>query len=93
MSSLFDAIIRGSIKHRYLVLVGALALVALGVWSATSARLDALPNFTPPIVIVQAEAPGDHSSPNPAVASQTDDGGVDSQSSQGAFDPCLELAE
>lgn len=58
MSALFDAIIRGSIKNRHLVLLGALALVVVGVWSARSARLDALPNFTPPIVTVQAEAPG-----------------------------------
>jgi len=58
VSALFDAIIRGSIKNRHLVLLGALAVVVLGIWSARSARLDALPNFTPPIVIVQAEAPG-----------------------------------
>lgn len=58
MSALFDAIIRGSIKNRHLVLLGALALVVVGVWSARDAHLDALPNFTPPIVVVQAEAPG-----------------------------------
>ncbi len=58
MNALFDAIIRGSIRNRYLVILGALALAAFGLWSARSARLDALPNFTPPLVIVQAEAPG-----------------------------------
>lgn len=58
MSALFDAIIRGSIRNRYLVLLGALALVIAGVWSARGAHLDALPNFTPPIIIVQSEASG-----------------------------------
>ncbi|HEY3452752.1 MAG TPA: efflux RND transporter permease subunit [Myxococcales bacterium] len=58
MNALFDAIIRGSIKSRHLVILAALALVALGVWTARGAHLDALPNFTPPLVIVQAEAPG-----------------------------------
>lgn len=58
MSALFDAVIRGSIANRYVVLVGALALVITGIWFARDARLDALPNFTPPIVVVQAEAPG-----------------------------------
>lgn len=58
MNTLFDAVIRASIKNRQLVLLAAIALIVLGTWSARSARLDALPNFTPPIVIVQAEAPG-----------------------------------
>ncbi len=58
MSALFDAIIRGSIKNRYLVLLAALALVAIGAWAARSGHLDALPDFTPPMVVVQAEAPG-----------------------------------
>ncbi len=58
MSALFDAIIRASINNRLVVLLGAMALMVFGVWSSRSARFDALPNFTPPIVIVQAEAPG-----------------------------------
>jgi len=55
---LFDAIIRGSIKNRHLVLLGALALIVVGIWAVRGAHLDALPNFTPPMVSVQAEAPG-----------------------------------
>src|SRR4051812_2528956 len=58
MNALFDAIIGGSIRHRQLVLLAALGLLVLGIWSAQGARLDALPNFTPPLVVVQAEAPG-----------------------------------
>src|SRR5690348_1144092 len=33
-------------------------MAAAGLWSMRSARLDALPSFTPPMVSVQAEAPG-----------------------------------
>ena len=58
MNSLFNAIIRGSIKNRWLVLLGALLLLAVGVWSARTAHLDALPDFAPPYVVVQAEARG-----------------------------------
>ena len=58
MNALFDAIIRGSIRNRSVVLLAALALVVAGIWHAREAHLDALPSFTPPIVTVQAEAPG-----------------------------------
>lgn len=58
MNALFDAIIRASIRHRHVILLAALALVVLGAALIQHARLDALPNFTPPIVIVQSEAPG-----------------------------------
>jgi CzcA family heavy metal efflux pump len=58
VNALFDALIRASIQNRHLVLLASLALVVVGVWSAGSARLDALPNFTPSLVVVQAEAPG-----------------------------------
>ena len=58
MNALFDAIIRGSIKNRHIIVLGAVALMVVSVWSAKEARLDALPEFTPPIVIVQAESPG-----------------------------------
>lgn len=58
MNALFDAIIAGSIRNRHVVLFAALALIAAGVWSARNARFDALPDFTPPTVAVQTEAPG-----------------------------------
>jgi len=58
VNALFDALIRGSIRHRHLVLLGAIALVIVGTWSARSARFDALPSFAPPMVVVQSEAPG-----------------------------------
>jgi CzcA family heavy metal efflux pump len=58
MGGFFDRLIFWSIHNRAVVLLGAAALVAGGVWSAFHASLDVLPNFTPPFVVVQAEAPG-----------------------------------
>lgn len=58
MNSLFDALIRGSIKNRHLVLLAAAVPVALGAYWIRGVHRDALPNFTPPMVVVQAEAPG-----------------------------------
>lgn len=53
-----DGVIAASIRSRPLVIAGALALVVGGVWLARRARLDALPSFTPPMVVVQTEALG-----------------------------------
>ena len=58
MGRFFDALIAWSIHNRVVVLLGAAALVAAGIWSALRAPLDVLPDFTPPLVIVQTEATG-----------------------------------
>ena len=58
MGRLLDAIIRWSIYNRALVLVGALAVSVAGIWTASRASLDVMPDFTPPRVVVQTEAPG-----------------------------------
>src|SRR5579884_4333349 len=58
MGRLLDAIIRWSIENRVVVLIGALALAVAGVFVATRASLDVLPDFTPPRVVIQTEAPG-----------------------------------
>ena len=58
MGALFDGLISWSIHNRVVVLLGAAALVGAGVWSAAHASVDVLPNFTPPFVVVQTEAPG-----------------------------------
>jgi len=58
VSFLFDALIRGSIRHRHLVLFASLAWVVFGLWFSRSAHFDALPSFAPPMVIVQTEAAG-----------------------------------
>ena len=58
MGAFFDGLISWSIHNRVVVLLGAAALVAAGLWSAANASLDVLPDFTPPFVVVQTEAPG-----------------------------------
>ncbi|HYM96173.1 MAG TPA: efflux RND transporter permease subunit, partial [Candidatus Sulfotelmatobacter sp.] len=58
MGRLLDGIIRWSIDNRAVVLIGALALVVAGIWTTSRASLDVLPDFTPPRVVVQTEAPG-----------------------------------
>ncbi|HET9598493.1 MAG TPA: efflux RND transporter permease subunit, partial [Anaeromyxobacteraceae bacterium] len=58
MGRLLDGIIRWSIANRAVVLVAAAALVVGGVWITGGASIDVLPDFTPPRVVVQTEAPG-----------------------------------
>lgn len=58
MGRFFDGLIAWSIHNRVVVLLGAAALAAGGVWSASHASLDVLPDFTPPLVVVQTEATG-----------------------------------
>jgi len=58
MGRLLDGLIAWSIHQRAVVLLGALALAVGGIWSASHASLDVLPDFTPPRVVVQTEAPG-----------------------------------
>ncbi|RMG14371.1 MAG: efflux RND transporter permease subunit [Deltaproteobacteria bacterium] len=58
MNGLFDRLIRVAIEGRHAVLVLALLFVVAGLWQLPRTKLDALPAFTPPMVTVQAEAPG-----------------------------------
>jgi len=51
-------LVRAALTHAPVVFVLAAALVAAGVWSARRAPLDVFPEFAPPIVEVQTEAPG-----------------------------------
>src|SRR5262245_39337259 len=47
-----------ALNLRYVVVVAAVAMIALGVWVAMQAPLDVFPEFAPPIIEVQTEAPG-----------------------------------
>ena len=58
MGRLLDGIIRWSIDNRGVVLLCALAAAVAGVWTAGGASLDAMPDFSPPRVVLQTEAPG-----------------------------------
>ncbi len=55
---MFATIIARALEHRRVVLALAMALFLYGVWSAAHAPLDVLPDFAPPQVDVQTEAPG-----------------------------------
>ncbi|MGZ3460278.1 MAG: efflux RND transporter permease subunit, partial [Archangium sp.] len=58
MGGLFDGLIGWSIRHRWVVLLCTLAFAAAAGQAASQAPTDALPDFTPPRVIVQTEAAG-----------------------------------
>jgi CzcA family heavy metal efflux pump len=55
---MLQAIVRFSLRHRNVVLVLAALLTGYGAWLAAQAELDVFPDFVPPSVTVQTEAPG-----------------------------------
>jgi CzcA family heavy metal efflux pump len=55
---MFDAIIRGSLRHRLLVLAAAAVLVAWGLYETWRMPLDVLPELAAPSVTVVTEANG-----------------------------------
>ncbi len=52
------ALVNLALRQRVVVVVSAAALVALGVVLASRSPLDVFPEFAPPLVEVQTEAPG-----------------------------------
>ena len=55
---MFDAVVAFSLRNRILVLFAAVALVALGLLSASRLPVDVLPNLNRPVVTILTEAPG-----------------------------------
>jgi CzcA family heavy metal efflux pump len=55
---MLNALVRGSIRHRGVVIGLACALVVVGIDAIRRAPLDVFPEFAPPQVSVQTEAPG-----------------------------------
>ncbi len=55
---MLTGLVRGSIRHRGVVIGLALALVVYGAGIVANARLDVFPEFAPPQVSIQTEAPG-----------------------------------
>jgi len=51
------AIVRGSLAHPKVITAGSVLVVALGAAALLNAPLDVFPDFAPPHVLVQAEAP------------------------------------
>ena len=52
------AIVTFSLRFRGIVVALACVLLGYGIYVALNSRLDVFPNFAPPQVTVQAEAPG-----------------------------------
>jgi CzcA family heavy metal efflux pump len=55
---MLGAIVRFSVRHRGIVIGLALALIVYGLNVLASAKLDVFPEFAPPQVSIQTEAPG-----------------------------------
>ena len=55
---MLQAIVHWSLRYRGIVIALALVLLAYGIWTASHAKLDVFPDFVPPQVTVQTEAPG-----------------------------------
>lgn len=55
---MLSALVHGSLRYRVLVLIVAILLMALGIYAVGTAKYDVFPEFIPPMVTVQTEAPG-----------------------------------
>lgn len=55
---MLSAIVRFSLRFRGIVIALACALLGYGLYSLTQARYDVFPEFAPPQVVIQTEAPG-----------------------------------
>ncbi len=56
--TVLQAIVHGSLRHRWVVIALAGLLVGYGLYSLTQAKFDVFPEFAPPQVAIQTEAPG-----------------------------------
>ena len=55
---MLDAIIRLSLRYRFLVIMISLILLAYGSWLATTMPIDVFPDLDRPRVIILTECPG-----------------------------------
>lgn len=55
---MLNSILKWSIVQRWLVVIGAVIVTVLGIYNLTQMPLDVFPNFAPPEVEIQTEAPG-----------------------------------
>src|SRR5579871_5275268 len=55
---MLNRIVHFSLKFRGVVVTLACVLVGYGIFVAAHSKLDVLPNFVPPEVVVETEAPG-----------------------------------
>src|SRR5262245_10717142 len=57
-TDMLQAIVQWSVRQRFVVVILAVALLGAGFYATQHAALDVFPEFTPPQVTVQTEAPG-----------------------------------
>lgn len=55
---MLNTILKGSIVQRWLIVLGAILVTVLGTYNLTRMPLDVFPDFAPPQVEIQTEAPG-----------------------------------
>ncbi|MGB7273431.1 MAG: efflux RND transporter permease subunit, partial [Geitlerinemataceae cyanobacterium] len=55
---MLNSILKWSIAQRWLVVIGAIIVTVLGIRTVSQMPLDVFPNFAPPQVEIQTEAPG-----------------------------------
>ncbi|MDZ8240627.1 MAG: efflux RND transporter permease subunit [Nostoc sp. ChiQUE01a] len=55
---MLNAILKWSIIQRWIVVLGAIVVTLLGTYNLTQMQLDVFPDFAPPQVEIQTEAPG-----------------------------------
>jgi CzcA family heavy metal efflux pump len=55
---MLSAIVRTALRRKGIILALAAALLGYGVYTLTRARYDVFPEFAPPVVSIQTEAPG-----------------------------------
>src|SRR2546428_13361353 len=55
---MLSALVHFALRYRAVVVVVAAVLMAVGVWDSLRSPLDVFPEFAPPLVEVQVEAPG-----------------------------------
>ncbi|MGB3236941.1 MAG: efflux RND transporter permease subunit, partial [Geitlerinemataceae cyanobacterium] len=55
---MLNSILKWSIAQRWLVVIGAIIVTILGIRTVSQMPLDVFPNFAPPQVEIQTEAPG-----------------------------------
>src|SRR5579864_2176572 len=55
---MLSVIVRSSLRYRGIVIALAIALLGYGFYTLSQAKYDVFPNFTPPYVQIQTEAPG-----------------------------------
>src|SRR5487761_1099875 len=55
---MLSAIVRFSLRFRGIIIALACALLGYGLYALTQARYDVFPEFAPPEVVIQTEAPG-----------------------------------